>query len=209
MRRSPSTRSVSSVTTQRLPQTAPLSSVDGAVREGVVGLFRVTRSLEKQQQLVVPGRLAGLQHAARCAARCPARSPPTPRATAGRAPTDAWRPASSRRRRRCKRTSGPVPSPSTSRTATSAGRARPSAGSAASDSAGPSGVADQSSARISAAISPSTANGSSSGVGFMQQRLAMTWMNYSKSLRRWARLRCHSCRGPRLAASDSANKVRA
>ena len=57
----------------------------------------------------------------RCEVRSAARSPPRPRARAVRAPTDAWRRASWRRTRRCRRTGGPGPSPSTSRSARSAG----------------------------------------------------------------------------------------
>ena len=95
-RRSPMTRSVSSVTTQSMPPIRAGVVRQRAVGERVVGFFRVAAAFQEQQQAFVPGGLRRCAARSRCAGSMSARSPPRPSRPAGRAPRDAWRRASSR-----------------------------------------------------------------------------------------------------------------
>ena len=91
-----------------------------AVRERVVGLLRVSGPLQEQQQGGIPGGLFGGEHPVDAGADVlpylrPHFEP------AGRTPTDICGPRCRDGRRRCRRTSAPVPMPSTWRIATTAG----------------------------------------------------------------------------------------
>ena len=87
----------------------------------MVGLLGVAAALEEQQQRLVPGRLAGAHHGVDARADVGPDLRPHLARRAGRAPTGTSRRACRGGRRRCRRTSGPGPTPSTSRSATSAG----------------------------------------------------------------------------------------
>ena len=120
MRRAPTTRSVSSLTTHSIPATWPSSSCERAVGEGVVGLLAVAAALEEQQQRLVPGRLAGGHHRLDAGADVGPDLRPDLATRAGRAPTGTCCRGCRAGRRRCTGTSAPGPRPSTWRTATTA-----------------------------------------------------------------------------------------
>ena len=96
-----------------------------AVGERVVRLFRVAGSLQQEHQGLVPGRLPGRQDTLDPWIDCRPRSPPTPRWPDGRAPRGICCPGCRGGRRHCRKTSAPVPMPSTWQTATTAGCSPP------------------------------------------------------------------------------------